>query len=172
LDDQCARGLYCFAGACRKLCCGGDWSGCDPGESCIRQVSAKIDNMTDAGLVVDADVDLCFPIDTCDVFETDSCDNEPGRECRIVDPTGAVACAPNSNLGLGEACDVLNQCDQGLHCVDDHCRQLCRAEACGKPACANEDDLCVHFDRDPDGVGECTPNWLIGSGEAPDASAG
>jgi hypothetical protein len=165
--------LFCFERACRKLCCGGDWSGCDEGESCIRQLSVRLDDMmSDAGVVVDANVDLCFPIDTCDVFETDSCDDEPGRECRIVDPTGAVACAPDSNIGLGEPCDVVNQCDQGLHCVDNRCRALCRAESCDEePSCENADDICVHFDRDPDGVGECTPNWVVGSAGRTDAGS-
>jgi hypothetical protein len=155
---ECARGYFCVPseGVCRKLCCGRDWSACDAGESCIRQFSVAF------GDRVEYAVDLCYPIDTCDVFAADSCKEESvdaPRECKIVDPTGAVACTPRSSRRLGDACSPPDVCAQGLSCVAGRCRRLCRAELCGEPSCPPEEGACVHFDRDPAGVGECTPGW-------------
>src|SRR6188768_2965775 len=61
---DCARGLYCALGACHKMCCGADWSACDAGESCIRNVNVRA-----GGEVISADVDLCFPVGTCDPLD-------------------------------------------------------------------------------------------------------
>lgn len=159
VSADCAIGYMCVqetttVSKCRKMCCGGDWSACDSGESCIRQLAVKLADAT----VVSA-VDLCFPVGTCDVFDPTSCANEPGRECKIVDPTGAVACAPKSTAKLGDPCGPPNVCAQGFTCVGSitrTCRRLCRAVLCGEPACPAEEGTCVHFDRNPPGVGECT----------------
>ena len=38
------------------------------------------------------------------------------------------------------------------------CRRLCKAvEGGGEPSCKEGEGVCVHFHRDPPGVGECTP---------------
>lgn len=148
---DCARGLYCAAGACRRLCCGGDWSACDAGESCIRSLSVRA-----GGEVTPAGVDLCFPVGTCDPFDVNSCAEEPGRECKIVDPTGAVACAPQSTKDIGDECGPPDVCRQGLTCVGGKCIKLCRYEECGEPSCGEDEGSCVHFLRDPEGIGECT----------------
>ena len=148
---DCARGLYCALGTCHKLCCGADWTACDAGESCIRSVDVNA-----GGEVIAAGASLCFPIDTCDPLDPDSCADEPSRECKIVDPTGAVACAPRSNAGLGDACAPPTVCKQGLSCVGGYCTRLCRFEECGEPSCGEGEGSCVHFLRDPEGVGECT----------------
>jgi hypothetical protein len=107
-------------------------------------------------------VDLCFPVNTCDPLDPASCANEAGRECKVVDPTGAVACAPKSEADVGESCAPPNVCKQGSTCIvgpsGGVCRRLCRAEECGEPACSPGEGACVHFDRNPPGVGECTPN--------------
>lgn len=150
-QSDCGRGLYCAAGFCRRLCCGGDWSACDEGESCIRSLSVKA-----GGEVIPAGVDLCFPVGTCDPLDPESCADEPGRECKIVDPTGAVACAPQSDKEVGDACGPPDVCKQGLSCVGGVCVKLCRFLECGEPACGPEDGTCVHFLRDPEGIGECT----------------
>jgi len=152
--SDCAPGYFCAAGACRKQCCGRDWSACDPGESCIRELEVKA-----GGKVVDSGMDLCFPVNNCDPLDLGPCPNAPGRECKIVDPTGAVACEPISVAQVGDPCDHDNACRAGLTCVLDHCRKLCNAEACGEPSCDADDGGCVHFTRDPAGVGECTPGW-------------
>jgi hypothetical protein len=157
---DCDRGYLCLdpngSGAtCHKQCCGGDWTACDTGESCIRQSYVQL-----ADELVYA-VDFCVPINTCDLFDPESCASEPGRECKIVDPTGAVACSPKSSAKLGDSCSPPAVCAQGLTCVGragtgQFCRRLCRAEACGQPSCPAAEGTCVHFDRNPPGVGECT----------------
>lgn len=159
-STECAAGYLCVGDSldalkCRKMCCGGDWSACDPGESCIRQFQVKF-----ADGHLDHAVDLCYPVGTCDVFDPDSCASEPTRECKIVDPTGAVACSPKSAATQGEPCAPPSVCAQGFTCVGAGartCRRLCRAEQCGEPSCPVSEGNCVHFDRDPPGVGECTP---------------
>jgi hypothetical protein len=164
-NTLCGTGLFCDEGTCHKMCCGGDWSACDPDESCIRQAEIKVG---DAGLAY-AGFDLCYPIGTCDIFDPTACASE-GRVCGIVDPLGDIACKPNTTLALGDACDHEHQCGQGLLCAatlpDDAtafengtCRKLCRFGACGTPSCSADEGLCVHFLRDPSGVGECTPGW-------------
>jgi hypothetical protein len=156
---QCGRGLQCADGACHRLCCGADWSACDPGESCIRQAEVNID-----GTITQVGADLCFPVGTCNVLEPDSCKTE-GRICRIADPVGHVACMPPSDLGVGATCDQGHQCGAVLHCVKSDkknvsgntCRQLCPWGICPDKTCGAA-DLCVRFNRDPPGVGECTPS--------------
>ena len=150
-SSDCARGSYCAIGTCHKLCCGGDWSACDAGESCIRTLQVRA-----GGQVIDAGADLCFPVGTCDPFDPQSCAEESGRECKIVDPTGAVACAPRSDAQLGDACAPPEVCAQGLTCVAGTCIKLCAFALCGDPACTEAVGTCVHFARDPEGVGECT----------------
>ncbi|HXK20234.1 MAG TPA: hypothetical protein VNG33_20625 [Polyangiaceae bacterium] len=154
LQGDCARGLYCAAGACHKLCCGADWTACDAGESCIRSVDVHAGDQ-----VLPANASLCFPVGTCDVFDANGCPNDPARECKIVDPTGAVACAPRSHAGLGDACAPPTVCQQGLNCVgrvNKVCIKLCRFAQCGDPACTADEGTCVHYPRDPEGVGECS----------------
>jgi hypothetical protein len=147
---ECARGYYCAAGACHKLCCGADWTGCPKGESCIRSLEVRA-----GGRVIAAEASLCFPTGTCDPLTNQGCEDDPSRECKIVDPTGAVACAPRSNAGLGDDCAPPTVCKSGLNCVGGTCIKLCAFEACGEPACSADEGTCVHFLRDPEGLGEC-----------------
>lgn len=150
-QGDCGRGLYCAEGVCRKLCCGADFSACPAGESCIRSLQVRA-----GGEVVSAGADLCFPVGTCDPLDPDSCADEPGRECKIVDANGAVACAPRSSAGLGDACSPPSVCGQGLSCVGGYCTKLCAYAMCAEPSCSEAEGSCVHFARDPAGVGECT----------------
>ena len=151
---DCARGQFCADGVCRKLCCGGDWTGCPEGQSCIRQLSIR-DPRTQA--IIDAGVDLCFPVGTCDVLDVDSCAEEPGRSCQIVDPLGNVACARAGSAALGEECSVQALCGAGMSCVGGRCRQLCRAVAGVTDTGCQSGESCIHYRRDPPDVGECTP---------------
>lgn len=151
---DCARGYLCAEGFCRKQCCGADWSACDEGESCIRQMQVRA-----GGVVTDTGVHLCFPVGTCHVLDRESCADEPGRECKLVDPRGSEACSPISQAQLGDPCGAPAVCAQGLSCVDGRCRRLCSTLECGEPSCPAEEGTCVHFDRNPEGVGECTPGW-------------
>ncbi len=155
---DCASGMICAAGACHKLCCGGDWTGCPSGEHCIRPLEIKA--TPDAG-AVQSGASLCFPINTCDALVPTSC-TEPGTTCQIADATGVTACLPEGTGGDAEPCP----CKGGYLCVANMavmpvtygCRRLCKAVAGGgEPSCSGAQLVCVHFWRDPEGVGECTP---------------
>lgn len=150
--NDCVAGAFCAEGTCRKLCCGGDWAACPTGESCIRQLL-----VASGGETVAAGADLCFPVGTCELFAADACADEPDRSCQIVDPIGNVACAPRGEAAVGTACDGQNPCVDGASCIGGVCRRLCRAVEGGEPTCPAGEGVCVHFTRDPEGVGECTP---------------
>lgn len=149
---DCAPGQYCAEGQCRKQCCAGDWSACDPGESCIRQV-----NVHAGDSVVSSGLSLCYPVNDCDPLQAGPCKGDPKRECKIVDPTGAVACEPVTSAQENDECSPAAACAAGLSCVLNQCRKLCRAVFGGVPACSAAEGTCIHFNRDPPGVGECTP---------------
>lgn len=159
VPSDCAPGFFCADGTCRRLCCGGDWSACDPGTSCFRPLFIRLPD-GDGTQDISAEVGLCFPTGTCSVLDPESCADEPGRTCKIVDPTGAEACVRSGQGKAGEPCTSAEFCGVGLSCVADVCRRLCRAEVCGEPGCSAEEGVCVHMDRNPDGVGECTPGFV------------
>jgi hypothetical protein len=146
---DCALGFICAEGTCHKLCCGGDWTACpSPGEHCIRTLQLK----GGSGQILATGAMLCYPVNTCDALAPTSC-AEPGTTCQIVDATGATACFPEGSGESGQACP----CKGGFLCVAGECRRLCKAvEGGGEPACKEGEGICVHFNRDPPGVGECT----------------
>lgn len=156
--DQCAPGYICVAKACRKLCCGGDWSGCpSDAEHCIQGVLTK----DASGNSIATGAMVCLPVNTCDALNPAVCPT-PGQTCQIVDPTGATVCLPEGKGGAGEGCP----CKGGSLCVTEQidgkpvnkCHRLCKAvEGGGEPSCQAGEGICVHFNRDPAGVGECTP---------------
>lgn len=163
--NDCIHGAFCVGisgtadggvipGTCRKLCCGGDWSACGTGQSCIQQVYLV---RPSGGDPVYAKADVCAPVNDCDVLDPDSCAGKPGKSCQIADPTGNVACLPAGTGGPGDACDPKTPCKAGFACVADECRRLCKAVAGGgEPYCPMSEGTCVHYNRDPAGVGECT----------------
>jgi hypothetical protein len=161
--NECVKGAFCAglgqdsgggvtAGTCLILCCGGDWSACPTGQSCIQQLYLLRPGGTDP---VYAGADVCAPVGTCDVLKPDSCP-DPNRTCQIVDPTGNVACAPAGAGAPGEPCSTVKPCQSGLSCVGGECRRLCKAVEGEEPSCPPGEGVCVHFARDPEGVGECT----------------
>lgn len=153
-QDACAAGYFCAEGQCRKLCCGGDWTGCDsPDEHCLK----GLDYGDGMGGVVSTGAMLCYPVNTCDALQPKSC-TQPGTECLIVDGTGATACMPPGQGGSGDPCP----CQGGFACVTEtegaapRCHRLCGAVAGGAPPyCQEGEGICVHHGRDPAGVGEC-----------------
>ncbi|MCA9646980.1 MAG: hypothetical protein H6718_09110 [Polyangiaceae bacterium] len=155
-SSECASGTLCAAGQCRTQCCGGDWSACPSGESCIRQYQLGLPG----GGSVAADVDLCFPVGTCSVLDPSGCSSEENRTCQLVDPTGAQACAPAGTATTGAKCSKQQPCVAMHACVGGRCTPLCEAKQPESPTdprpCADPEQSCVHFDRDPPGVGECT----------------
>jgi len=163
--NDCEKGAFCVGiggaadggvtpGTCRQLCCGGDWSACAAGSSCIQQVMLV---RPGGGEPAYANADVCAPVGGCDVLDPKSCADKPGKSCQIVDPTGNVACMPAGTAGPGDACSPKKPCKAGFACVDDECRRLCKAVAGGaEPYCPEPEGTCVHYNRDPAGVGECT----------------
>jgi hypothetical protein len=154
---DCAAGYVCPDGQCRKLCCGRDWSesACDEGEGCFRDWSLLLgDDAEPTGAY------LCFPTG-CDLFTSEDCPAD--RDCKLIDPRGTTACVPPTAGEVGDRCSPPAVCGRGLSCVgqpgEETCRRLCRAEECGEPSCGPGEGTCVHFNRDPPGVGECTPGW-------------
>lgn len=147
--DQCAPGTLCAGGVCRKLCCGGDWTGCSSGESCIQNLSISDGN----GGTIKTGAMLCLPVNYCDALDPyNGC--APGTACLIVDPTGATACFPEGAGTSGDPCP----CKGGFLCVSGECRRLCKAvSGGGEPSCQDGEGICVHYNRDPQDVGECTP---------------
>jgi hypothetical protein len=149
---ECASGAICAEKVCRKLCCGRDWTGCaTPTEHCIRPLHIELANNN----VVNTGAFLCYPVNTCDALQPSSCASiEVNTTCQIADPTGATACLPDGTGGVASPCP----CKGGFTCVEGGCRRLCKAVAGGgEPSCPAEEGRCVHFNRDPAGVGECTP---------------
>lgn len=146
---DCAAGHICVTGVCRKLCCGGDWTGCaSADEHCVQTLQLQ----GSGGAAVATGAMLCLPVNTCDALAPSSC-KTPGATCQIVDPTGATACFPEGTGGSLAPCP----CKGGFLCVAGACRRLCKAVVGGgEPSCEPDEGVCVHFNRDPAGVGECT----------------
>ena len=104
---------------------------------------------------------VCYP-KGCDLFTSAECESD--FDCKIINAAGDTACIPPSPEELGEPCGAPSICGRGLTCVGPDggqktCRRLCRHEACGEPACQPGEGACVHFNRNPEGVGECTPGF-------------
>lgn len=149
--DDCGTELICVENVCRRFCCGdatqGDWSVCADGQSCYRTLLVSVD-----GEPTTTGASLCFPTDECDVLAEGAC--SAGRACQLIDSRGRSACVQPGDGGLGDPCP----CVEGFLCVGGACRRLCAAVDGGaEPFCPLAEGVCVHFDRDPEGVGECGP---------------
>lgn len=149
---DCASGYMCALGegVCRKLCCGGDWSVCpDPDQRCLQKLSVKEPN----GSTVPTGAMVCVTVNDCDPLNPHTCPKAT-QACQVIDGTGAVACVNEGQGEQGESCP----CAGGYLCVANACRRLCKAiEGGGEPYCQEGEGICVHYNRDPAGVGECTP---------------
>jgi hypothetical protein len=152
---DCVAGHICVAGTCRKLCCGGDWTGCDTAaEHCID----TLDYSGDGGSIVTGAM-VCLPVNTCNALEPTAGCATQGTSCQLVDATGATACIPQGTGTSGQPCP----CQGGFTCVTPKdgasvCVRLCRAVVGGgSPYCAASEGICTHYNRDPAGVGECQP---------------
>ena len=153
----CKPGYVCSSDArCRHMCCGGDWSPCEPNESCTGALELL---PSGSSTPVPAGVGVCEPNEDCDVFDATSCPS--GQSCYIIDTRGGVNCLPSGAADAYEICSSTQLCQAGLICVASsngvgQCRRLCRAVAGATPACpAAEGTVCAHYASDPPGVGEC-----------------
>ena len=149
---DCVAGYFCAGGLCRKLCCGGDWTGCDSAaDHCIETLAYQV-----GGSPVPTGAMLCYPVDDCDALQPSSC-AAAGTSCQIADPTGATACLPQGTGTAGEPCP----CQGGFTCIQQTgkspaCVRLCAAVPGGAaPYCQENEGICTHYTRDPPGVGEC-----------------
>jgi hypothetical protein len=153
-STDCAAGFLCAEGACHKLCCGGDWTGCpSAAEHCIEGLVYG----DGKGGTIATNAMLCYPVNTCDALVPTGC-TKPGTTCQIADPTGVTACITEGTGASGGACP----CKGGFTCVigenGGECHRLCKAVAGGAdPFCQSGEGTCVHYNRDPASVGECTP---------------
>jgi hypothetical protein len=154
---DCVAGYVCAQGACHKLCCGGDWTGCgSASEHCIEALSYE----SAMGASIPTGAMLCYPVGTCDPLTPSSC-TQPGTACLVVDPTGAAACFPPGAGQAGQPCP----CAGGFVCDDEFvngggktCVRLCKAViGGGAPYCQPNEGICTHYTRDLPGVGECQP---------------
>ena len=95
---------------------------------------------------------LCYPADGCDPLASASCGSGV-KSCQIVDATGASACVDEQTGAEGEPCP----CKGGFLCDADLkiCRKLCRADDTGAEPRCSPTQTCVHYNKHPDGVGEC-----------------
>ena len=144
---DCSAGLLCVADKCRALCCGGDYTACQQGEHCFSTIQVLVG---DAG--VSSGAMICSPVGGCDPLDGGPCPS--GQACHIIDSTGAVACTPEATGQANQPCP----CAAGFVCIVSGCRRLCKAvEGGGDPACPEAEGQCIHYDRDPEGVGECVP---------------
>lgn len=151
---DCGLGSVCAGGFCRKICCGRDWTDCPAQEHCLLTLEVKLPTQT-----VNTGAFVCYPVNNCDALDPSSCSSiQAGTTCQIADPTGATACLSEGMSGVTESCSPTLKCKAGSVCVNNACRRLCKAVAGGgEPSCPATEGRCVHFTRDPDGVGECTP---------------
>jgi hypothetical protein len=150
---DCVSGAVCADGKCAKLCCGNDWNGCPDGQHCLSPFEVQIS----PGNVVDSHAYICMPVNQCDALVPSSC-TQAKTTCQIADGTGATACLQEGTGTAQQPCP----CKGGYACVGKEmakeCRRLCKAVAGGgDPSCPVEEGRCVHYNRDPAGVGECTP---------------
>jgi len=142
---ECAPGSMCAEGACRKLCCGGDWTGCaSADEHCIKHLKYP------SG---DTSAMLCYPVNGCDALDPHAACTKPGEACLIVDATGATACVPEGTGEDGQPCP----CKGGFLCNEETllCERLCRFDPTSAQAACPSGAACVHANEHPAGVGEC-----------------
>jgi hypothetical protein len=151
--SDCVAGHICAGGACRKLCCGGDWTGCDSAsDHCLETLEYGVD-----GGVLNTGAMLCYPVNNCDALQPSTC--TPPSACLLADATGATACLPGGTGTAGQPCP----CKGGFTCIEPPgkgpvCVRLCKAVlGGGDPYCQPGEGICTHFTRDPPGVGECQP---------------
>jgi hypothetical protein len=106
-------------------------------------------------------VPVCLPVDHCQLLATPStCPND--QICAVVGSEGDTTCVAPGTAQLGEACDDLDLCAEGLVCskLKGQCLKLCRV-ASGMAECPG--GTCQGGNRSlPDGFGICVGTNLDG----------
>ena len=146
--SDCAAGLTCDAGQCKRWC-RVDESTCDAGSTC--EPWAMGNTATEGLGVCSTGCEATIPEgDEC--LTNPNCGCSAGQTCRVMGD-GSRACSPSGDGEAQAACDNNSNCGDGLACMAGLCRPYCDPEA---PECSDE-SLCieVQYDGELVGVGAC-----------------
>jgi hypothetical protein len=145
---DCAAGLACFQvgarGVCAPVCCPGE-------DACGGEATCG-----GAGLLVGGQQvgwGRCAPRRECVLLVVDGgC--EAREACYLVEPSSRVTeCRFAGTAGVGEGCELPEDCAPGLHCgaLTGRCIRICRLAGEDCP----EDERCVAQASSPEGTGFC-----------------
>jgi hypothetical protein len=158
-SSECDATLACVVvdgkPVCRKFSCA-----LPP--SCPAGSYYQLESLRVAGATVtDLKVPVCLPVDQCLLTATPNpCPS--ARVCAVVGSEGDTTCIVPGTAKLGDPCDDLHFCAEGLVCskLKNQCLKLCRVAA-GNTECPG--GTCQGGNRSlPDGIGICV-------GTSPDA---
>jgi len=104
--DNCVAGTHCIDGTCMAIC---NLEGnCESATSCVDIESLPFD--------------VCMSI--CDPLGQ-NCNND-GHSCYLTGGGNGI-CAPSGSFMLGDSCNFLNHCAEGLGCFNGSTGGICRA---------------------------------------------
>jgi hypothetical protein len=135
--------------ACRRFSCALPTS-C-PSGSYYRLEPLRVSGAT----MSDLQVPVCLPTDHCDIMATLPIPCPIGQICAVVGTEGDTTCVVPGTAKLGDPCDDLNLCAEGLVCskLKNQCLKMCRTAA-GATECPG--GTCQGGNLSlPDGVGIC-----------------
>jgi hypothetical protein len=151
-SSDCGAGMACVdvkgKSTCREFSCALP-------TSCSKRSYYQLAALRVSGATIaDVKVPVCLPTDNCDLMaDAKAC--QSGLVCAVVGSEGDTTCIVEGTAKLGEPCDDLNFCAQGLVCSKskNQCLKICRTSAgaaeCPGGACQGG-NLSV-----PDGFGIC-----------------
>jgi hypothetical protein len=151
-SSDCGAGLGCVdvkgKSTCREFSCALPTS-CSKG-SFYQLAALRVSGAT----LADVKVPVCLPTDNCDLMaDAKACPS--GQVCAVVGSEGDTTCIVQGTAKLGEPCDDLNFCAQGLVCskLKNQCLKICRTSA-GASECPG--GACQGGNRSvPEGFGIC-----------------
>jgi hypothetical protein len=151
-STDCGALLACVdvggKGTCRLFSCA--IPALCPAGSFYQLESLRVSGVT----MPDVQVPVCMPTDHCDLSATpSSC--AKGRVCAVVGGDGDTTCVVPGSAKLGDSCDDLHFCGEGLVCSrqKNQCLKICRVAA-GATECPG--GTCQGGNRSlPDGFGIC-----------------
>jgi hypothetical protein len=152
-SSNCGALLACVGvgagkGTCRRFSCAIPTQ-CPDG-SFYQLEALRVSGMT----LFDVQVPVCLPTDHCNLLATpSSC--AKGRVCAVVGGDGDTTCVVPGSAKLGDSCDDLHLCAEGLVCSKqkNQCLKICRVAA-GATECPG--GTCQGGNRSlPDGFGIC-----------------
>jgi hypothetical protein len=139
--NPCLPGLTCVGndcadggpqtGRCTPACCKGDDQAC--GKSDPEGISGACDVTLAIG---NTEVyDVCSYRERCKPFGVEPCTG--GKGCVVEDTIGTASCTTTFGKALGESCQFLNDCADGLMCIGNAdagtCRMMCLTPGSNHP---------------------------------------